>query len=93
MRPSLRATNNPACPITKGGKVTSLGPPSVDIVSSGGAALEIRWPTNAFGYSLEAATNLPGIWTSVTNAIVISGDQFTVQVPTDAPGRFYRLRK
>ena len=55
---------------------------------------QISWPTNAVGYSLQSATNLPAqAWTTVTNDVTIDGDLFTVQVENTLARRFYRLRK
>lgn len=59
-----------------------------------GGAGNITWTTNSAGFSLKSATQLTsGEWNPVTNAPVITGDQFTVTVETTDTARFYRLEK
>lgn len=61
------------------------------VINSGG---QIAWTTNSAGFSLESNTNLvTGIWISVTNEPVVSGDQFTVTVNLDEAQQFFRLKK
>lgn len=72
----------------------SLGPPALDLVQVDPATLQLSWPTNAAGYALEQATNLPAqVWSPVTNSPAIEGDYYTVQVGITGARRFYRLRK
>ena len=69
-------------------------PPSLEILSQGGTAIQIAWPTNAVGYTLVAATNLPAIsWTQVTNSVAANGEVFTVQIPVAGRQRYFQLRK
>lgn len=68
--------------------------PALDIVSLGSGSLQIAWPTNAPGYTLEYATSLPAqVWNTVTNSVAINGDLFTVELESTAAKCFYRLRK
>jgi len=72
----------------------SLPPPSLEIVRLNATAIQIAWPTNAPGYTLEFTTNLPAQgWTSVTNNVVVNGELFTVQLNAIEPHRCFRLRK
>ena len=72
----------------------SLPPPSLDIFQMDAASVQVSGPTNAVGYALESATNLPAqAWSPVTNRVTINGDIFTVQLQITGAKRFYRLRK
>ena len=52
------------------------------------------WPTNSVGYNLEYATNFPArAWSRITNAVVVNGDLFTVELESTEPKQFYRLHK
>jgi hypothetical protein len=54
----------------------------------------LTWKTNFTGYTLESTPVLPATnWTAVTNAVTISGEHFSVTVPTQDPARFFRLGK
>ncbi len=60
----------------------------------GGTSARITWPTNSAGYTLEHSTTFPVAgWSTVTNAVVTSGDLFVVTVNTEDSKHFYRLRK
>jgi hypothetical protein len=60
----------------------------------GTASVRISWATNFSDHILEDATNLPAAgWSPVTNTVTTVGDRFSVTVDTNAPRRFYRLRK
>ena len=68
--------------------------PSLDLVQLDAATIELSWPTNAVGYRLESATNLPAqTWSPVTNSVTPSGELFFVQLPITGSKQFYRLRK
>ncbi len=72
----------------------SLPPPVMAVSPVGSGWMEIAWPTNAVGYTLESTANLPAtLWNPVTNSVVISGDLFTVQLETTGSQQMYRLRK
>jgi hypothetical protein len=69
-------------------------PPVLDFVQLDATTLQLSWPTNAAGYTLQYTTNLPALaWSTVTNSVVTNGDYFTVQLEMSGPRRFYRLRK
>jgi hypothetical protein len=68
--------------------------PALDLFQLDAATLELSWPTNAVGYVLESATNLPAqTWSPVTNSVTASGDLFFVQLSIIGSRQFYRLRK
>ncbi len=67
--------------------------PSLEIVRAG-ANLQLSWPTNATGYTLISATNVPAnTWYPVTNTPAINGELFTVDITPAEPLRLFRLRK
>ncbi|MGC3956485.1 MAG: DUF3344 domain-containing protein [Verrucomicrobiota bacterium] len=68
----------------------AVPPPSLTINGVG----QIAWTTNSVGFSLESNTSLVGgTWIAVTNAPVVSGDQFTVTVNQAEAQQFFRLKK
>jgi hypothetical protein len=72
----------------------SLPPPVLEIAPLSETTLQLSWPANQTGFSLEATTNLlVATWSPVTNSIVTSGDFFTVELDTDQSRRFFRLIK
>jgi hypothetical protein len=62
-------------------------------IAQGHGTVTISWPTNAIGFQLESATGLPASnsWSSVSDPIVVAGDQNTVTVSIDSARRFFRL--
>ena len=69
-------------------------PPFLDILHGSGAIVQLSWPTNANGYTLESAANIPAtVWSTVTNSTAINGDLFTVQLEAVGSQRLFRLRK
>jgi hypothetical protein len=64
-----------------------LSPPQLAITRSG-ANVILSWPSNATGFLLQSATNLPSpvIWTTI-------GGQNVVTNPVAGPQKFYRLIK
>jgi hypothetical protein len=64
--------------------------PSLVIVSVG-SAVQLSWPTNASGFTLQSTTNLvPTNWQPVANPVGIIGDQYVVT--NSASGtQFFRL--
>ena len=69
--------------------------PILDVTPETANSIRISWATNVADHILESAAHLPPAeWSTVTNALVISGDRLSVIVETtDAPQRFFRLRK
>ena len=52
------------------------------------------WPTNAVNWALESAASVGGTnWISITNAPVISGTNYVLNVDLAASQQFYRLHK
>lgn len=69
-------------------------PPALSIAAIDAALVEVSWPTDAVGFTLESAFDLSApAWLPVTNSVIASGGLFTVQIPTTGPRRFLRLRK
>lgn len=60
-----------------------------------GNCLVLSWSTNATGFTLQATLDLTpsAIWTDVTNAPALSGEQWTVTNTFSGCAKFYRLRK
>lgn len=68
--------------------------PVLDFVRLDAATIQLSWPTNAVGYVLESATNLPArAWSPVTDTIITNGDTFLVELGVIGPRQFFRLRK
>jgi hypothetical protein len=68
--------------------------PILNIQVTGGFQVRIGWPTNATGYVLVSATNLPAsTWTGVTNVPTVNGKQFVVTLPSAGGHMFFRLRR
>lgn len=71
----------------------SLPPPVLEWMRPDAETLELSWPTDAAGYSLESTPSLTApAWTQVTTNIISNGDRFAAQQRITEPGRFYRLR-
>jgi hypothetical protein len=57
-----------------------------------GQNLILSWPTNAEAFSLQSTLMAnPTGWSNAPQARQVSGDNFSVTVPTSTPGAFYRL--
>jgi hypothetical protein len=66
--------------------------PSLQIASVGPVGLQFSWSTNFPSYSLQSATTPAAVsWDAVTNAPVIVGSEFKVQIEAVATQRFFRL--
>jgi hypothetical protein len=73
---------------------TSPPQPALDISPLDSATLQLSWPTNAVGYSLESASSFPAqVWSPVTNSLTSIGEFFVVELSITEPRQFYRLRK
>ncbi len=73
--------------------LTLPSPPQLTIIRSGANAV-LRWPMNAFGFSLESNTDLTAnVWSVVSPAPAISGTNNVVTNAVTGPVRFYRLRQ
>jgi hypothetical protein len=69
-------------------------PPPALRANREGETIALRWPTNATGFSLECATNLPATtWTPASPPPVIVADQNVITNTTTGAAVFYRLRK
>ena len=72
----------------------SIPPPLLNVLQVDVGLIEISWPVDAMDYTLECATILlAGVWSPVTNGVVIRGDQCTVQLEVTESQQMYRLRK
>jgi len=67
--------------------------PQIRILAIGPAHLQIRWPTNCAGCTLQSATApTPASWDAVTNVPVIIGNEFEVEMDMTEAARFFRLQ-
>ena len=60
-----------------------------------GPTIILSWPTNAIGFSLQSTTNLSAtsLWSVVSNAPVVVGENYFVTNSIGGDRRFYRLLK
>lgn len=68
-------------------------PPTLSFTSTAGG-LQLAWPTNSAGYSLETATNLSpaGAWQIVPGPYSMSNGSFEISIPINASSvQFFRL--
>ena len=67
-------------------------PPLLTLIPYG-ANVILRWPTNAFGFTLQSSTDLgsPAIWDPNSPAPVVIGGQNVIIIPITGPQQFYRL--
>lgn len=73
-------------------RTTRVVPPTVQIWMAGNQ-LVTAWPSSSEGFVLETSPSLVGgAWTSLSNGVVISGDNFFRTNNSSSPA-FYRLRK
>ena len=69
-------------------------PPTLALFQVDAATFELSWPTNAAGYSLKSATNMPAVfWDPVLNPIVTNADLCTVLVEITGSQKYFQLRK
>ncbi len=78
-----------------GFQICSAAAPTLTIQQLPNSQLQINWPGDATGFSLEQADtlNAPVAWQTVTAAVVQNGGVFSVAVPSATQTRFYRLRQ
>jgi tartrate-resistant acid phosphatase type 5 len=56
------------------------------------SSIRVSWPTNGTSaFALQSAMALPGTWTNVAQAPVVSGTRYTVNVSTTGSRAFFRL--
>ncbi|MCC7375100.1 MAG: hypothetical protein IT581_10615 [Verrucomicrobiales bacterium] len=72
---------------------TAASPP-LSAQKTADGRVQLKWPSDAVGFSLEAADGLvpPVQWRVVSEAIVNEGGTSSVTLQPSAPTRFYRLR-
>jgi hypothetical protein len=77
------------------GPDASMGARPILRAISANNVLQLSWPPDATGYSLEQATNLQAAlpWISVTNAPVFQNGRQTISLPITNQNQFFRLRK
>ena len=74
----------------------TLGPvssrPPLTIVHSG-TSVQVTWPTNFAGFTLQFTTNLvsPAVWSTVSPAPAVVGGQYVVTNGNSGSSKFYRL--
>ena len=69
-------------------------PPKLSVVKQGNSIV-LSWPTASTGFSLWVTDSLgaAGAWTTVSQPIVIVGNQNTVTIPIESGSRYYRLKQ
>ena len=69
-------------------------PPMLSVVKQGNSIV-LSWPTASTGFSLWVTDSLgaAGAWTTVSQPIVIVGNQNTVTIPIESGSRYYRLKQ
>jgi hypothetical protein len=68
--------------------------PTLDLVQVDATTMQLTWATNAAGFTLEFAENLPAqTWSPITNSVTTNGDLCSVQVAISGSKGFYRLRQ
>jgi len=74
-------------------RTTRVVPPTLKYAASA-TGLTISWPVSASGFVLESAStlSLSAVWTSKTNGVVPSGDEFVISLGANESAAFYRLR-
>jgi hypothetical protein len=66
--------------------------PRLTLSAPGNGQLQISWPTNFPGYTLESTTNLATpVWSGVTNGVTNPAGFFSVTIDTSLEQRFFRL--
>ena len=74
--------------------ITLVPAAQLSISQVGTASVQITWATNFADHVLEHASSLSAAgWSTVTNAVAITGDGCSITVATGESKRFYRLRK
>lgn len=69
-----------------------LGTSSPTLVAArNGADLVLTWPVANAGAWVQAATNLDGPWTTLSQSPTLAGNQWQVTLSTEGPARFFRL--
>jgi uncharacterized repeat protein (TIGR01451 family) len=86
--------NNSASVITTVTVPPNADSPVLNVARSSGTVV-LSWSTNATGFVLQSRLNLSasGVWTAVTDAPVVIGNQFVVTKNLDGTATFYRLVK
>jgi hypothetical protein len=90
---SYTGTISPGQHVTYFINAAPVGPPPL-LLAQQGAGIQLFWPTNYTGFSLQTTANLndPNSWTSVSGVSVVGG--FNVaSTPLSAGSHFYRLKK
>jgi hypothetical protein len=65
----------------------------LQIASAGPGSVELSWPTNAVGFSLQRSLVVTGPYTAVTNVPSVVGTNYTTTLPSAAATGFFRLAK
>jgi len=69
-------------------------PPTLDTAKTSSGKLRLTWPTEPAGFQLEASDTMsPGSWTPVLIAPGVTNLLNQVDVPLNAPKKFFRLKK
>lgn len=77
--------------VVSGSSLTATSLPTLTIAT--GSGLTLTWPTNAAGYVLQSSPAVTGPYSNATNAVTITGTNFSVSVQYSQPAQFFRLKK
>ena len=72
--------------------VTVQSAPQLSIIQTANSQVQLSWPTNATGYSLEYVTNLASLgWTVVTNNPAVVADKFVLTIDPSCWQQYFKL--
>lgn len=91
--PSTSADNSFLFDYIRLGSYTAMVKPTLKIAVQSSGTLRISWPSAATGYTLQAASTLPGEWFSDNAAVQTQGTESYIEVPSASGPKFYRLAK
>lgn len=81
---------------TNGGTNTNTTSPVLNLVRLDATRVQLTWPTNFTGFSLQISTNLLAtntVWTRFAATPTVTNDQYSLLFSNSAPRTFYRLTK
>jgi len=67
--------------------------PILTIAAVGNKSVQLSWPTNAVGFSLQSCPAVAGFYSPVTNTPSVSGTNYSTTLPATNAAVFFRLAK
>ena len=67
--------------------------PVLTIAAVGNNNVQLSWPTNAAGFSLQASPRVNGTYVTLTNSPVVIGTNYAATLPATNAAAFFRLAK